>query len=810
VSAQRQRIVPRACVVAALVLLVVALLAPAARAAPAARVVPPATRTAAIRVVNRLELDFRGSGYPSAVVKLAVTLPADQPLVRDMLQGPGTSAYRRSTRWFLSALGLYRSTEDDPAFAAPSLFDRVRWGTPIIRHGRAHIWIGVREQLTTSGLTALGLWRIVVAHGRVEVKTVAGRGTGHRIRPRSGFTILQEVHVDGGEVTRALPKPNRIKDDGARWVGFIDPQVVVREPLRSRALFLVAGGKRGNDLLRTLLLVLTTIWPAFVLLWVVGRDRWSWSPADADIASDLRKQSGEVAAFAVFAGLLALVEDNGEWSWVSEATWAAAGGVLLLACMTMVAAHGKDMASRRFAAIALFGVPLAVLVTRMWDGFVKPAGYTHLDRPAFGSAVALAGTLILALGVGVGLVDGAGRWLARRRVAVLGTWHTYVDRSPAVAIAAALAAAVVVAEQLIPAVQLSRAVADQRSMALTAYDVDGVGFVARTMYLFTARLAWDLLAVAPFALLVVGWRWLKLYGATSPGLTPPRGVRTLIVVAFAAFVGGTSSVMTYALPLAMLVALAIVGGALALRGAQTRRFERLVAPELRRRREWLTFGLSVDAGDGGRPLNAAAMLGAGPHATWWENGRHAARLGLPIAILPAAHYLVATYYQSDPFAWGNLYGLIDLLLAAASELAFWSVAAFTLGALFFALPGVSGFIKALTLAGAFAVSQLVVELLPGPFDNVSWLVLSLEAGLFFVVVGGLMDWATLRANGLPLTAIESIIGIDRTRLVLTYLSPIAVAAFFILQQVVSGNAQHAVTSLFDFASGQPPVAGPNR
>jgi hypothetical protein len=322
------------------------------------------------------------------------------------------------------------------------------------------------------------------------------------------------------------------------------------------------------------------------------------------------------------------------------------------------------------------------------------------------------------------------------------------------------------------------------------------------MYYLLGGLVFRLVDVLPLLALPLASRLLRPPAGTPPALVPSGAARTIIILLFAAFVGGYGVIMSYTMPFAMIAAGAVMAFALYLGRTATDDLCALVTPRLPRRRAWLTGDIGVTPRP---PLTAAAMLSAGPGGDWWANGRAAVRYGAVVALIPAAHYVIASYAQADPFSWGNVDGALDFAEIVAREYAFWLVAAFAFGALFFALlPGRPGFLKGLVPAAAFALSQGVIELFPGPFDSVSWPVLSVETALFFTILGGVLDWATLREHGLPLTTIETIAGLDRTRLLVTYLSPVALAAFFVLQQVITGEAQHTVSSIFDLASGQTP------
>jgi hypothetical protein len=793
------------------------------------------TRRTQIRLVSVLHVDLRGSGLPRVTAKLGVTLPATDPTVTGLLADRHSYAYVEALRTLLEGFGAFPQHHRPViAFAMPAVRTDVPEPRVQIRHGRAHTWIGVWTRVWNDGRLRAGPWFVETKGGRVDVwSTPAATLPGN-------VTLIQRVRVDGATDLADAPTPERRRGNRARWLGPVAVHVSARERAGTRWHVAAAGvgGDRRQRGLDAALLVLTGLWP-FLALGGLRRGRWSWR-------EDLRGEAAALTArvrtlarvAALLVALLALDVWRTNWGFINyEACGVIALGIVAFVLLLVRAPRARPPYAEQLLTLVVIGL----LGTSLCQWFLPAYHHTQWASPMpVDWAVAIS-----ALGV-FGL-------LALAAYATI-AWALAPRRVPrAVPVLVAALAAALAAREIDAGLTVGRVVHLHQRLGLGDWRTTPQGYLVTDLYEYGASVLWYAVVTGvPLALLVVLMRLLALRARQAPGLLPDAQARRVIVVLFAVFVGGEAGVWGYTVPLSMWVAGIALGALLtARRGAAEALVAVLPDAELRRRGKWLRSGApwgvtgaaadpvapaqpSSGGGAAGRigaalgrgagqlafgfqrgPWQPApprttpsALLSAGPEADWWHNGMTAVRLGLIPALLPAAHYLWAVYAQSDPFAPGDSYALLDLAEAAVREYAFWLVGAFSFGALFVWLPGRPGIVKGLTPAAVFAISQLAVELMPGTFDAVNWPVLVAETGLYFAALGGIMDWWTLRSYRLPLRAVERIHGIDRTRLIVQYLSPIVVAAAFVLQQAATGEAQRTVSNIVEIASGQQPPPPP--
>ncbi|MFF3906338.1 DUF6185 family protein [Streptomyces sp. NPDC001848] len=100
-----------------------------------------------------------------------------------------------------------------------------------------------------------------------------------------------------------------------------------------------------------------------------------------------------------------------------------------------------------------------------------------------------------------------------------------------------------------------------------------------------------------------------------------------------------------------------------------------------------------------------AALALGPHDTWWENGRRAARLAAFVGLPASALIVWAEQLRGDALTSTLYYGfgLPDTLMDCLYWEVTWAVAGFLLGALWRRLPGRRGPMRSLPVAAAFAL-----------------------------------------------------------------------------------------------------------
>ena len=346
--------------------------------------------------------------------------------------------------------------------------------------------------------------------------------------------------------------------------------------------------------------------------------------------------------------------------------------------------------------------------------------------------------------------------------------------------------------------------------------------------------------LVPLGLLAGALAALHTEATRQPDERPPGRVVGVLILLFAMVVCGSYSVLyAYRIPISFAVAVLALGlvvrrrrpvadaEAAALVGVGgTRRGQILGDPDLAAH-SWNRIAPPPSASGqtpwlhalrgGGLPGPSPTVarlwatpgrvaLGLGQEQSWWNSGMAAIRVGLPLALIPAAHYLFvlcttngSTILREAPF------GVIVVTGWFLWEYAFWLVSAFTLGALFAYLPGRTGIIKGATLGLVYALSTLADELLPGPNDVVTWVFLSASTTLYLCVVGFLFDLRTLRAYKLGWAAIGPHYGAPHLQTVAAYAIPFLVLTGWVLQQAVSGDAQRAIGDLFDLAPSLVPL-----
>jgi len=187
------------------------------------------------------------------------------------------------------------------------------------------------------------------------------------------------------------------------------------------------------------------------------------------------------------------------------------------------------------------------------------------------------------------------------------------------------------------------------------------------------------------------------------------------------------------------------------------------------------------------PRNLALSLG--PEDTWWQNGVCAVRYGIYLAALPIGYALYVTLTKSLHSSTSYV-SVIDVAGAILTETAFWTTAAFTLGALLPYLPFRNGVLKGATLAVVWATAVLAGSLATTSGDRVDPSFRFFELLMFLGLLGLLLDLRTVGAKGWD--GLIALYSAGQTRIALGYLAPIAGAAYVIGAQLLSGDAQHAI------------------
>jgi len=141
-----------------------------------------------------------------------------------------------------------------------------------------------------------------------------------------------------------------------------------------------------------------------------------------------------------------------------------------------------------------------------------------------------------------------------------------------------------------------------------------------------------------------------------------------------------------------------------------------------------------------------AVLAIGPHETNWENGAHAAHLGLWLALVWFAFFLFITLSKYAPAADAP-FGSIVVLRAVLVGVLPWLISGFFFGYFFTWIRGRSGFEKGLRIGLVVAACQAVTWVVG--FNDIAEAATTIVRGavtvLFFVVLGTVVfDWATFK------------------------------------------------------------------
>ena len=310
---------------------------------------------------------------------------------------------------------------------------------------------------------------------------------------------------------------------------------------------------------------------------------------------------------------------------------------------------------------------------------------------------------------------------------------------------------------------------------------------------------------------VAGSPHIRFLGGTGTWVN-----RSLIVL-FAAFVIGLDGeVLGYRLPLAFLFGLALARFALhgevariveeiSTRdpGAGQRLFLKIGRQELLQRAIpledrgtpetletpppiWLSLGLD--------PKKLALPLG--PTDAWWTSGALAARWGALFALIPISYYVyvLGTTEIEDAISGETVFGGATVVVALLSDIAFWLVAAFALGALFPYLRGSNGPTKALTLALVYGAARGLAALVLNDVDG-AWIVRFFQLVLFLVILGVCLDLLTLRASQVDWHHLRTLYDLENTRSMVGFLAPLIINIAVVVENLVSGQAREAIVKI---------------
>jgi hypothetical protein len=193
-------------------------------------------------------------------------------------------------------------------------------------------------------------------------------------------------------------------------------------------------------------------------------------------------------------------------------------------------------------------------------------------------------------------------------------------------------------------------------------------------------------------------------------------------------------------------------------------------------------------------------LALGPRTTPWENATAALRQGAALAVLPVTYYLYVLLTHQHILGFDTDFGPVRMLTAMAAEVGFWLAAAFVLGFAFPYLRGRNGVLKGLTLGAIYALAVAVGAAADSGYFafNVGGNVFRVgELILFLALLGAGLDLETVRVGDERRTtkALFEHYRLHDVRRIVSYASPLILAAFAVAQQLLSGHAGNAVLEL---------------
>jgi hypothetical protein len=134
------------------------------------------------------------------------------------------------------------------------------------------------------------------------------------------------------------------------------------------------------------------------------------------------------------------------------------------------------------------------------------------------------------------------------------------------------------------------------------------------------------------------------------------------------------------------------------------------------------------------------------------------------------------------------------LASLLAEISFWLAAALVMGCLYSYLPGRNGVLKSLSLTGLY-VATLTIGTLLLRGGEVTWIFRSLQLLLFLAALGFRLDWMTVTGAGLYWEHLIEYYRLRDVRVLAGSASSLLLALLAIGQQLLSGDAQQAVTEL---------------
>ena len=805
-----------------------------------ALVAPAAARsdTRRVRIVERVTVDASRHDLPLVRTSASVSVRADDATVRPLQTKTRTSdEYAIALRQFMSGFGAFETGEF--AFTDSSLATTPR-PRPYVRDGRARIALWTDRPVGGRADDAYyGHWRLS-SHGRWIDLALP-------LQPSPlPTTVVVLLTLRGARTAASSEVPTESSPNRLKWVFRSDRASLtpfsVRLKVEGTGATYLAVDQRWE--LFPLFYGLSAAFLFVGLLLISAAHPWRWGfvsvaicmVAGGLVAASIALDGGiwsrffMIAATALVPGCLAaasLSRRKAAAGTKERVVWVALLGMLVATATTEAwliysARQAVDWAPAGILADRLqVGLPLGAFLfigaatlsgTRAWlwcVALLAPAAALALTsswywrtRPGSLSPLAAAlisgGLVVLLLVVGVAA-------LIRLMLALLPPLAPDLKRHTvrlwtAVALAITALAGAWIAFRWVNFGRLDR--------QTHLYRVLDVGTFASSLqadsFVYPVGLGTRLLDFMCLIGLAAVAEYLR--GQVNPGVLPDTRSRRLIILIFGVFVGGSVGTAFYVrVPIVAAIGIFALWWLLRFgRSEETQpmsdatRRAMLTAPREKHpvkgtpawRAPGLRTGFLADASDRTkrkpRPVDA---LEYGPYGDWWRNGRAAMLVSAPWAVVPALHYTYALfsqrYHALEPGE--TPFGLLLVSERLLFEYAYWLVASFVLGALYYALPGRTGVAKGLFLSLPFVVAQAVGEALPGRFDVLSLPFRAAEAAGFLALVGLLVDRLTLREANQGWAQLRERYDAGQWQVRLRYVAVVLPVVLLLSQQLIWGR-----------------------
>jgi hypothetical protein len=169
----------------------------------------------------------------------------------------------------------------------------------------------------------------------------------------------------------------------------------------------------------------------------------------------------------------------------------------------------------------------------------------------------------------------------------------------------------------------------------------------------------------------------------------------------------------------------------------------------------------------------------------------------------------------DRWSWAMLWqSPVGVVANVARETVFWTVSAFSLGALLAYLPFRNAPMKGLALAGAYIAPLLALQVIGIVVDSVfeigrpfqlelsDWSFRGFELILFLMAVGVRLDALSVKDS---VARLVPLYGLDDFRSAIVYIAPVVLTIVLVGGQLFRGDASSAVQTILENASSFVPA-----